>query len=268
MRNKLPTFKDSPAFNYFRHWVSDDGLIDAVDARIYYNLGFSDNGGLTTKDVAVSFFPKNRMQKLGYAGHPLYEEQHAAYRGRCGYTYHSGNGYDEWMQNGDIKSPPPHPEDTGCNVGYGPTEDFEGLKWFGYENIEYAKRALEQFGFIRECVYARDGSIDPRTLVMTVDARKRRAEFQNIKSKIFAEEKERCVKDFKEEIKRLISTGEIRCPKNVDMLFTSMLLNGHVAKTNPGSLEFKERWEKIRKKVISERDFRIKQRESEISHDC
>lgn len=165
MRNKFSTFKDSPALRYFRHWLADDGLIDAIDARIYYNLEPCELGGLVVKEVAVSFFPKNRMQESGHLGHPLYEEQNAVYKGPSGYIYHSGNRFNEWMLNGDVKSPPPYPKDTGCNVGYGPSEDFEGLIWFGFENEQYARQALEEFAHIREAEWARDGSIDPYALV-------------------------------------------------------------------------------------------------------
>jgi hypothetical protein len=135
--------------------------------------------------------------------------------------------------------------------------------FFGFGNVEYARQALEQFAFIRECEWARDGSITPETLVETAAERKHEAEIRKIKSRIYAEEKERCLREFKTEIKRCLSSGEMKCPKNVDMLFSSMLLNGHVAETNPGSLEFREQWDRIAEKMIQERDLRVRQRENE-----
>lgn len=265
MQNKLPIFKDSPGLKYFRHWLMNDGLIAAIDARIYYNLEPSEHGGLAVKGVAVSFFPRNRMRDLGYSGHPIYEEQHVVYRGKNGYGYHSGNRFDEWMENGDVKSSPPYPEDTGCNVGYGPTEDFEGLCWFGFEDEQYAKQALEQFAYIKECAWARDGSIDPRALVKSIDERKRRASISAMKGQIYQEETMKCLEDFESAIKQRLASGEMRCPKNVDMIFTwPILLNGHIAEANIGSLEFKEQWDRLREEMICDRDTRIEQRESKV----
>lgn len=262
MQNKLPIFKDSPGLNYFRHWLMNEGLIAAVDARIYYNLEPSEHGGLAVKGVAVSFFPKNRMRELGYSDHPIYEEQHAVYRGRDGYSYHSGNVYDEWMNSGDVKSPPPYPEDTCCNVVYGPTEEFEGLCWFGFENEQDAKQALEQFAHIEECTWARDGSIDPASLVKTVATRKSEAEIHKIKRWIYAEENKRCRREFENEVKRQMASGEMKkCPKNVDMYFESMRLKPETAETNPQYLELKEQWDALREKMINERDMRIKKRD-------
>ena len=52
--NKYPTFKDSPAFKWFPHWQSDDGLIDAIDVRIYHNYEFDEYKEILITAVSVS----------------------------------------------------------------------------------------------------------------------------------------------------------------------------------------------------------------------
>ena len=258
----FPTFKDSPAFKYFSHWLHDDGLIDAIDARIYHNFEFDEFGGMFIKEIAVSFFPLQKMRQLKYYDHPLYKEQQAVYGGIDGYTSHSGNDFNDWMKDGNIMPPAEFLSSEGVCLGYSPDGDFAFFKYFGFANIDYAKQALEQFAFIRECERARDGSIDLETLVETAAERKHKAEIRKIKSQIYAEEKERCLREFKAEIERRLSSGEMKCPKNVDMLFSSMLLNGHVAETNSGSMEFRKQWDQIAEKMIQDRDLQIRQREN------
>ncbi len=265
MRNDLPTFNSCPGLSYFRHWIPDDGLINAVDSAIHYNLEPNEHGSLALKrrySIVLSG-TQDAGVKIQII---LCLMRRAVYR-KCS---HSGAGslFDaggEWMKHGNIlPSPRNMTDDTGSCLGFSPDADFTWFKHFGFENECYAEQALEQFSFIRECAWARDGSIDPRTLVATTARSKRRAEYQESKSRIFAQEKERCLREFEAEVKRQLSSGKMRCPKNVDMLFRSMLLNGHVAETNPGSLEFKEQWDALREKMICDRDARIKMREGDI----
>lgn len=262
MQNKIPTFERCPSRKYFDHWVPNDELIDANDAAIYHNLELSEHGGMVVKEVAISFFPVSRMRALKYKGHPLYDEQRGAYRGYS----HSGAGskYDadgEWMKLGNILPPPDLVDDTGSCLGFSPDADFAWLKHFGFENETYARQALKQFAFIRECEWARDGSIDPASLMKTVAIRKNQAEIHKIKRWIYTEENKQCLKEFEAEIKRQLASSKILCPKNVYMNFKVMRLKFETSETSPGCLEFKEQWDQIREQVISERDMRIKKRD-------
>lgn len=259
---KFRTYKDSPGRKYFSPLIADDGLIDAIDASIDFNQEV-DESGVKIKEVAVTFFPDRLMRELKYKDHPLREEQRAAYM-ECS---HSGVAslFDEddgWMRDGNIMPPPELADETGSCLGYSPIGDFAWLSWFGFENIEYAKQALEQFGFIRECTWARDGSIDPASLVKSGAIRKSQAEIHKIKSWIYSEETKRCRREFESEVKRQMASGEMKkCPKNVDMYFESMLLKPETAETNPQYLELKEQWDALREKMINERDARIKKRD-------
>ena len=125
MQNKkrLRTFKDSPALEYFSHWLSDDGQIDAIDARTYFKLAPDGFGWWGMKEVAVTFFPLRKMRELKYYDHPLHNEQWAVYRGQYPYSQ-SGNHFDEWMQDGNVMPPANLIEDTGSRLGYSPDADF------------------------------------------------------------------------------------------------------------------------------------------------
>lgn len=163
---KLLTFKDSLAFKYFSHWLPNDGLINAVDASIDFEWEYNELDGKIIKQVAVTFFPHRKMKELKYKNHPLRDEQRLAYAGYC----HSGAGslFDingDWMRNGNIMPPRNFIDESGSCLGYSPDGDFAWIRYFGFANIDYAKQAMEQFAFIRECSWARDGSIDPGTLV-------------------------------------------------------------------------------------------------------
>lgn len=260
----FPTFKDSPAFKWFPHWQSDDGLIGAVDAGIYHNHDRDEFGGMVIKEVAVSFFPLRKMQQLKYHDHPLQREQQAIYGGMYGYTSHSGNDFDDWMKDGNVMPPAKFLSSEGVCLGYSPDGDFAFFKYFGFENVEYARQAMEQFAFIRECEWARDGSITPEMLVKPLSVRKREGKTNTLKQQIRSEEIGRCAEEFEYEINRRLSSGEMWCPKNVDICFNwPASVCGHVAETNPGSLEFREQWYELREKMKRECEVRIKQRENE-----
>lgn len=260
------TFNDSPAFKYFSHWLPDDGLIDALDASIDFESDIDEFRNMVIKNVAVTFFPHHRMQELKYKDHPLRHEQWATYQGYS----HSGVASlcdvdGRWMKSGNVMPPPRLADETGSCLGYSPDGDFAWLRYYGFANIDYARQAIEQFAFIRECEWARDGSLDPEILVKPLSVRKREGRINTHKNKIRSEETRRCAERFESEIKRRFSSGEMWCPKNVDVCFNwPASVCGHVAETNPGSLEFREQWETLRKKMIQECESRVKKRESRI----
>lgn len=264
MQNKdmhHPTGADNPALEYFGYLLADDGLYPAEDTMIFCNNDW-ENGG-STSDVAVVYLPREYMRSKNYQDHPAVKSVLSRFN-RLIFNSCSGNCDPDWMKYGNQKSPPPHDPDTNANFGFSPDEDFQCFRSWGFSSIAEAKRGVSEFARIRECAWARDGSIDPSTLVKTAATRKSEAELHEIKRQIYAEEQERCVKEFELEIKRRLSSGEMKCPKNVDMYFTALRLKAETAESNPGYLKIKAQWDRIRDKMICERDARIKQRESEV----
>ena len=161
MQNKPPTFEDSPAFKWFPR--PENGRISGRDAKLYWSYV----DGFTTKirHFAVSYFPLDRLRKLdGYVDHPIWQANGAVFNRKI-YSGSSGNCISGWMQDGNVMPPPPHDEDSGSRFGFSPDGDFACLKAFGFETIESAKAALKQFSHIEECEWARDGSVDPATLL-------------------------------------------------------------------------------------------------------
>ncbi len=265
MQNKemrRPTGADNPALEFFSHLLPDDGLYPAEDVMIYFNQDWENRS--IVSGVAVVYLPRKHIRSKGYQEHPTLGMVSSCYN-KILFQSSSGNCFfQDWMKYNNKKSPPPHDPDTNANLGFGPDEDFQCLRAWGFSSLTEAERAIGEFARIRECAWARDGSIDPASLVKTQATRKSESVTREIKSQIYAEEKERCLKEFENEVKRQLASGQMWCPKNVDMLFRSMLLNGHVSEKKRGSLEFKEQWDALREKMIHERDTRIKKRESEI----
>jgi len=257
-----PTGEKNPALEIFGHLLPDDGLYSAEDVAIYFNQDLENNN--IVSDVAVVYLPRKHIGLKGYKDHPVFEMVSSRYSKNL-FQCLSGNCFfKDWMKYNNQKSPPPRDPDTNANLGFGPDEDFQCMKAWGFSSIEEAERAIKEFARIRECSWARDGSIDPLTLVKTASERERKADNREIKGKIYCEEQSRCLEVFELEIRGLIESGKMKCPKNVYMLFNSMLLNGHVAETNPGSLEFKKHWDQLKEKTIRDTNLRIKKRESEI----
>lgn len=161
MRNKLPIFEDSPAFKWFP--LPENGRISGKDARLYWSHANGFTGKI--KNVAVSYFPLDRLRKLrGYEEHPLWQANGAVFN-REMYSGSSGNCISDWMEDGNTMPTPPHDEDSGSRFGYSPDGDFACFRAVGFETIESAENALKQFAHIEECGWARDGSIDPATLL-------------------------------------------------------------------------------------------------------
>lgn len=258
MHNKKTfyTFKNSLAFKYFRHWLPDDGLIDAIDASIDFELDFDELGQMVIKDVAVTFFPDRRMREEKFKDHPLRSEQRTAYRG-CS---HSGVASlfdvdDGWMKDGNVMPPPEFVDETGACLGYSPDGDFSWLKYYGFADIEYAKQAVEQFGFIRECVWARDGSIDITSLVKTYTEEEIQSyQIRQVEKEIKEHEYNNKKKAFDAIVNQKIASGEWVVPEGVIvgekyLLFTLDAL--HWDENVPVSV-FESQYQKLRKEIFGE----------------
>lgn len=151
-RTKWPTSADNPALDWFRHLLPKDGLYPAEDVVIYWNL--KGNPPLI-QDVAVVFYPRKYMEEKNYSDHPAEMMISVCYSKERFYES-SGNCNSDWMKYDNKKSPPPHDPETNTNFGFGPNEDFEGLKALGFASSEEEHRAIKEFARIRECQWARD----------------------------------------------------------------------------------------------------------------
>ena len=161
MLNSFPTFEDSPAFKWFPR--PKDGLIKGKDVRFYW--AYTDLHPIRITHLAVSYFPLDKLREIeGHEEHPLWRVHSAVFNSKV-FPDSSGNCISGWMQGGNVMPPPPHDEESGSRFGYSPDGDFASLKAFGFESIEAATNALEQFAHIEECGWARDGRIDPAALV-------------------------------------------------------------------------------------------------------
>lgn len=146
-----PTGADNPALDWFRHLLPEDGLYPAEDAMIYWNR--DDKGRI--KNVAVVFYPRKYMAEKNYDDHPVQMMVSACYS-KESFFNSSGNCSSYWMKYDNKKSPPPHDPETNANSGFGPNEDFAGLKALGFASPEEEHRAIKEFARIRECQWARD----------------------------------------------------------------------------------------------------------------
>ncbi len=222
------TFNDSPAFKYFSHWLPDDGLIDALDASIDFDSDIDEFRNMVIKNVAVTFFPHHRMQELKYKDHPLRHEQWATYQGYS----HSGVASlcdvdGRWMKSGNVMPPPRLADETGSCLGYSPDGDFAWFRYYGFANIDYAMQALEQFAFIRECEWARDGSIDVAALVKTYTEEEIKAyQIKQVEEEIRSHEYSKKMKIFDEIVNQKIATGDWILPEGVSLCGTRLLIWG------------------------------------------
>jgi len=149
MQSKYPTFIDSPAFKWFKRDNGD--LIDAIDAQLYW----SESGGnaFSITNFAIAYMPRRKIK----SDHPLWKANANVFNKET-YKCSSGNCDSEWMKQGDI-IPKLIYEDSDPLIGFSPIGDFEYLKYIGFENIDFAKQAIQEFAFIKECEWARDSNI-------------------------------------------------------------------------------------------------------------
>jgi hypothetical protein len=132
-KSNLPRFTDSPAIRWFGHLIPEDGIIDAVDARILWNVS---PRPIRIHDVAVFYWPKHLAQRNEYLCSWMYDLDDDL-------RYSSGNVYSTWDED--------HIEMLGSLI-----KDFY---YFTFLNDAEAQRAREEFARIRECEWARDPSV-------------------------------------------------------------------------------------------------------------
>lgn len=148
---KRPTGSDNPALTWFSHLLPEDGLYSAEDVMIYWHY---EDSSKKVCDVAVIYLPRTHMKQKGYKDHPVTNMVSAVYSKDL-FQASSGNCFLDWMKYDNQKSPPPHDPDTRANLGFGPNEDFECLKAWGFASPEEEHRAIREFAQIRECQWAR-----------------------------------------------------------------------------------------------------------------
>jgi hypothetical protein len=131
----LPRFKDSPAIRWFGHHIPEDGLIDAVDARILWNTSslYPVKGTIRIHDVAVFYMPKQLLGDNDYIRGWMHDVDRDL---RCSH----GNVFAEWDED--------HIEML--------TDIIKDFYHFTFLNDAEAQRAREEFARIRECQWARD----------------------------------------------------------------------------------------------------------------
>lgn len=258
MRNRkpFPAFKDSPAFKYFSHWILDTGRINGIDASIDFESEIDEFGDMVIKNVAVTFFPDRRMRELKYKDHPLREEQKADYRGYS----HSGVASlcdvdGRWMKKGNVMPPPELSDETGSCLGYSPDGDFAWFRYYGFINIDYAKKAVEQFAFIDECEWARDGSIDIAALVKTYTEEEiQDHQIKQIEDDIKSHEYGKKEKVFDRIVNEKIATGEWVVPEGVSICGTGLMIfidAAHWDKNAPVNV-LQRQIEELRKQIFGE----------------
>ena len=156
MQNKKmnhPTGDDNPALDFFGHLLLDDGLYPAEDVMLYFNLDLGNSGGVS--DVSVAYLPRKYIKSKGYRDHPVWQMMSSCYN-KALFRCSSGNCFlEDWMKYNNKKSPPPHDPDTNANLGFGPDEDFQCFKAWGFSSDEERERAVREFARIRECEWAR-----------------------------------------------------------------------------------------------------------------
>ena len=136
--NNQPRFADSPAIRWFGHLIPEDGIINAVDARILWNVSSLSGipGPIRIHDVAVFYWPKDLIKENSY----LYAWMYGLDDGlRCS----SGNVYSAWDED--------HIEIL--------TDLIKDFYYFSFLNEAAALRAREEFARIRECGWARDPNV-------------------------------------------------------------------------------------------------------------
>ena len=151
---KRPTGAENPALKWFGNLLSEDGLYPAEDIMIYFNQDYENS--CKVFGVAVVYFPRKHIQEKGYEDHPTVMMISSIYNKNL-FQCSSGNCFfDDWMKYHNKKSPPPHDPEVDANLGFGPDEDFECFKAWGFTTPEEKKRAIKEFARIRECQWARD----------------------------------------------------------------------------------------------------------------
>lgn len=160
-KNKaLPSFENNEINNWFGHYIPEDGLVDAIDAYIFYNWKII-RGCTRIKDVTVIYVPKRKMRELSLKSHPVWGRLFA-YK-RQYYTSDVGNCFSTWMEEDDRgelgKIQPPYRIDSTS------TELFEWFLEAGFETHEEAERAVNEFKHIKECAWARDPNLNINAMV-------------------------------------------------------------------------------------------------------
>jgi len=215
-----PTFKDNPVLKWFQ--LPEGGLIDAIDAAIYWNIETKPT--IKVKNVAVAYFPRKKMKELGYNGHPAWDAKAACYNGKI-FSASSGNCFSEWMRYSNEK-PPPCDSESNSKLGYSPDADFEYLRACGFPTFEEAKRAVIEFSYIRECEWARDPSFDIAALVKPytkeeLNKYKQRQIEEEIRSLEYAEKEI----EFTEIVNHKIQSGEMIVPDGVSIVGTGLMIH-------------------------------------------
>ena len=147
-----PTGDENPVLGFFEYLLPESGLYPAEDVMIYYNKDWGNGGKIS--DVSVCYLPRKYMKSKGYKNHAALELLSQRFNKNF-FDCCSGNCDPEWMKYNNKKSPAPYDPDTNANFGFGPDEDFECFKAWGFTWDEEYKRALLEFARIRECEWAR-----------------------------------------------------------------------------------------------------------------